>query len=130
MTKTATAFRLNNEQIINMVLLYLLIHIIILQGKWKIEVNGYIKAFHVKKYILPRFQVKVFAARIIYTGTKHFYFHVCAKYPYGEHVQGTALMKISYSVNSEIKELHKTKEVCINNRTNVLPERKIGFICI
>lgn len=41
---------------------------------------------------------------------KNFYFHVCAKYPYGEHVQGITNIKVSYPVDADIKEVHKTKE--------------------
>ncbi|GJQ65969.1 hypothetical protein Trydic_g4064 [Trypoxylus dichotomus] len=80
-------------------------------GKWKIEASGYTRTFHVKRYVLPRFQVKLFTPRIIYVGTKNLYFYVCTKYPHGEHVQGTTLLKISYSVNSELKELQKSKEI-------------------
>lgn len=49
------------------------------EGLWNIEANGEIKTVEIKKYVLPRFKVKVTCPEEIYVNASQVEFEVCAK---------------------------------------------------
>ncbi|CAH0550920.1 unnamed protein product [Brassicogethes aeneus] len=75
-------------------------------GKWSIEANSETTNFEIDKYVLPKFDVKVFHPRVIYYEVNQMIVKVCAKYSYGKPVNGYGLIKVMDS-QSNMATLYK-----------------------
>ncbi|XP_047344508.1 alpha-2-macroglobulin-like protein 1 [Vespa velutina] len=93
-------------------------------GTWKIEVEKkksqpqffHTTVFEVKKYVLPKFQVKIISSGYILADAENVTWNICAKYSYGKPVKGTLFLKLtpqtpSWKRKLNLPEIHYETEL-------------------
>ncbi|KAI4503310.1 hypothetical protein M0802_001532 [Mischocyttarus mexicanus] len=93
-------------------------------GEWTIKVEKkksqpqlfHTTTFEVKKYVLPRFQVKITSPGYILADAENVTWNICAKYSYGKPVKGTLFLKLtpqtpSWKRKLNLPEIHYETEL-------------------
>uniref|UniRef100_A0A8C9PAL4 Uncharacterized protein n=1 Tax=Spermophilus dauricus TaxID=99837 RepID=A0A8C9PAL4_SPEDA len=99
---TQLSFQLISEPIIGD-------YTIVVKGK---SGNTLMHEFTVNKYVLPRFEVKVSAPQTITISDDEFQVDTCAKYTYGQSVQGKAQIRICRKFFSSTSCENENNEIC------------------
>uniref|UniRef100_A0A8D2H2Q0 Uncharacterized protein n=1 Tax=Urocitellus parryii TaxID=9999 RepID=A0A8D2H2Q0_UROPR len=99
---TQLSFQLISEPIIGD-------YTIVVKGK---SGNTLMHEFTVNKYVLPKFEVKVSAPQTITISDDEFQVDTCAKYTYGQSVQGKAQIRICRKFISSTSCENENNEIC------------------